>query len=79
MVTFVDVPEEEAAGGASAVAIEDEPASLVQRAKSLARVGNVLAVAHTVAYYSWIPFILYVGITNTEPRPTLAKVLLPIV
>ncbi|ODQ78975.1 hypothetical protein BABINDRAFT_38298 [Babjeviella inositovora NRRL Y-12698] len=43
--------------------------------ESKERVVKVLDAARTVAHYGWIPFVLYLGWTSTNPtqRPSLIK------
>jgi hypothetical protein len=40
---------------------------------------NILTAVHTVAYYGWIPLVIYFGMKNTEPRPSIIQVLVPII
>ncbi|ODQ64536.1 Tom7-domain-containing protein [Nadsonia fulvescens var. elongata DSM 6958] len=41
------------------------------------RVSKLLDVSRVAVHYGWIPFILYLGWTQSLPRPNLIKLLSP--
>ncbi|KAF9006622.1 TOM7 family-domain-containing protein [Cyathus striatus] len=41
------------------------------------RIAKVIEIGRTVLHYGWIPFIIYVGYTRSNPQPSLIKYLLP--
>lgn len=42
------------------------------------RTTKLLNLTHTVAHYGWLPFILYLGWSQTENRPNLLNLLSPL-
>ncbi|KAI3610380.1 tom complex component, partial [Moniliophthora roreri] len=42
------------------------------------RIAKVVDVARTVMHYGWIPFIIYVGFTRSNPQPSLIKLISPL-
>ncbi|KAL5527750.1 hypothetical protein ACEPAG_6551 [Sanghuangporus baumii] len=42
------------------------------------RIAKVIDVGHTAMQYGWIPFIIYVGYTRSNPQPSLIKLLSPL-
>ncbi|KAJ7202494.1 TOM7 family-domain-containing protein [Mycena rebaudengoi] len=37
------------------------------------RIVKVVEIGHTVLHYGWIPLIIYVGFTRSNPQPSLIK------
>ncbi|KAE9409952.1 hypothetical protein BT96DRAFT_805988 [Gymnopus androsaceus JB14] len=37
------------------------------------RIAKVIDVGRTVLHYAWIPMIIYVGFTRSNPQPSLIK------
>ncbi|KAF9057907.1 TOM7 family-domain-containing protein [Panaeolus papilionaceus] len=42
------------------------------------RINKVVEVGRTVLHYGWIPLIIYVGFTQSNPQPSLIKSVLNI-
>ncbi|PWN93509.1 putative mitochondrial import receptor subunit tom7, partial [Acaromyces ingoldii] len=42
------------------------------------RLVRTIDVAKTVLHYGWVPFVLYVGYTQSTPRPSLIKLISPL-
>ncbi|KAF4619452.1 hypothetical protein D9613_005296 [Agrocybe pediades] len=42
------------------------------------RISKVIEVGRTVLHYGWIPFIIYVGFTRSNPQPSLIKLISPL-
>ncbi|KAJ6515542.1 TOM7 family-domain-containing protein [Mycena sanguinolenta] len=42
------------------------------------RIVKVIEVGRTVLHYGWIPLIIYVGFTRSNPQPSLIKSALPL-
>ncbi|KAF8914229.1 TOM7 family-domain-containing protein [Gymnopilus junonius] len=42
------------------------------------RISKVIEVGRTVLHYGWIPLIIYVGFTRSNPQPSLIKYVFPI-
>ncbi|KAF9448224.1 Tom7-domain-containing protein [Macrolepiota fuliginosa MF-IS2] len=40
------------------------------------RITKVVEIGRTVLHYGWIPFIIYVGFTRSNPQPSLIKYVL---
>ncbi|CCK73047.1 Tom7p KNAG_0M01940 [Huiozyma naganishii CBS 8797] len=52
--------------------------SFILSDESKERVSKILSLSHTVAHYGWIPFILYLGWTQTSNKPNLLNLLSPL-
>ncbi|KAL6944419.1 translocase of the outer mitochondrial membrane [Hanseniaspora osmophila] len=46
--------------------------------ESKERLSKVLNMGQSIAHYGWIPFILYLGWSNTSSRPNLFNLLSPL-
>ncbi|KZP20182.1 Tom7-domain-containing protein [Athelia psychrophila] len=42
------------------------------------RITKVVEVSRTVLHYAWIPLIIYVGYTRSNPQPSLIKLISPL-
>ncbi|TFK20362.1 Tom7-domain-containing protein [Coprinopsis marcescibilis] len=42
------------------------------------RITKVIELSRTVIHYGWIPFIIYVGFTRSNPQPSLIKLISPL-
>ncbi|RPD66932.1 Tom7-domain-containing protein [Lentinus tigrinus ALCF2SS1-7] len=42
------------------------------------RIIKAVDLARTVVHYGWIPFIIYVGYTRSNPQPSLIKLISPL-
>ncbi|KAJ6466669.1 mitochondrial import receptor subunit TOM7 [Mycena vitilis] len=42
------------------------------------RIVKVIEVGRSVLHYGWIPFIIYVGFTRSNPQPSLIKLISPL-
>ncbi|KAF5322375.1 hypothetical protein D9619_000596 [Psilocybe cf. subviscida] len=42
------------------------------------RINKIVEVGRTVMHYGWIPFIIYVGYTRSNPQPELFKLISPL-
>ncbi|KAH8118703.1 Tom7-domain-containing protein [Phellopilus nigrolimitatus] len=42
------------------------------------RLAKTIDIGHTILQYGWIPFIIYVGYTRSNPQPSLIKLLSPL-
>ncbi|KIM46432.1 hypothetical protein M413DRAFT_24159 [Hebeloma cylindrosporum] len=42
------------------------------------RIGKVVEVGRTILHYGWIPLIIYVGFTRSNPQPSLIKLISPL-
>ncbi|EAU84328.1 hypothetical protein CC1G_01324 [Coprinopsis cinerea okayama7 len=42
------------------------------------RINKVVELSRTVIHYGWIPFIIYVGFTRSNPQPSLIKLISPL-
>ncbi|KAG8959644.1 hypothetical protein FRC03_007674 [Tulasnella sp. 419] len=42
------------------------------------RINKAVDVAKTVVHYGWIPLIIYIGYTRSNPQPSLIKLISPL-
>lgn len=42
------------------------------------RISNLIDVSRVALQYGWIPFIIYVGWSQSIPRPSIVKLLMPL-
>ncbi|KAF9077010.1 mitochondrial import receptor subunit TOM7 [Rhodocollybia butyracea] len=42
------------------------------------RIAKVVDVGKTILHYAWIPMIIYVGFTRSNPQPSLIKLISPL-
>ncbi|PHH53801.1 Mitochondrial import receptor subunit TOM7 [Ceratocystis fimbriata CBS 114723] len=42
------------------------------------RIGRLIDVSQVVVHYGYIPFILYLGLTRSYPRPSIIRLLSPL-
>ncbi|EIM22488.1 Tom7-domain-containing protein [Wallemia mellicola CBS 633.66] len=42
------------------------------------RVTKAVEVAKVAAHWGWVPFVIYVGFVNANPKPSLIKLLSPL-
>lgn len=42
------------------------------------RIFKLVELGRTVMHYGWIPFIIYVGYTRSNPQPSLIKLISPL-
>ncbi|KAG8630859.1 hypothetical protein KVT40_002478 [Elsinoe batatas] len=42
------------------------------------RIGRIIDISCNVIHYGYLPFILYLGYTRSNPRPTLIKLFSPL-
>ncbi|KZT60706.1 hypothetical protein CALCODRAFT_480380 [Calocera cornea HHB12733] len=42
------------------------------------RIQTVVEVSKTVLYYAWIPVIIYIGYTRSNPHPSLIQLVSPL-
>ncbi|KAI0353070.1 Tom7-domain-containing protein [Trametes cingulata] len=42
------------------------------------RIIKAVDLARVVVHYAWIPFIIYVGYTRSNPQPSLIKLISPL-
>ncbi|BGP13364.1 hypothetical protein JCM10213v2_001283 [Rhodosporidiobolus nylandii] len=42
------------------------------------RIAKAIEAAKTVVHYGWIPLILYVGWSSSNPRPPIARLISPL-
>ncbi|KAF9266341.1 Tom7-domain-containing protein [Marasmius fiardii PR-910] len=42
------------------------------------RIAKVVDVSRTILHYGWIPLIIYVGFTRSNPQPSLIKLISPL-
>ncbi|KAI9000786.1 Tom7-domain-containing protein [Trametes punicea] len=42
------------------------------------RIIKAVDLVRVVAHYAWIPFIIYVGYTRSNPQPSLIKLISPL-
>ncbi|KAF5358929.1 hypothetical protein D9758_004840 [Tetrapyrgos nigripes] len=42
------------------------------------RIAKVIEVGRTVFHYAWVPMIIYVGFTRSNPQPSLIKLISPL-
>ncbi|KAG9011811.1 hypothetical protein FRB94_007537 [Tulasnella sp. JGI-2019a] len=42
------------------------------------RITKAIDVGRTVVHYGWIPFIIYLGYTRSNPQPSLIKLISPL-
>lgn len=46
--------------------------------ESKERIGKLIEVARVAIHYGYLPMILYLGYTRSEPRPSLHRLLSPL-
>ncbi|OCH94304.1 Tom7-domain-containing protein [Obba rivulosa] len=42
------------------------------------RIIKTIDLGRTLLHYGWIPFIIYVGYTHSNPQPSLVKLITPL-
>ncbi|KAM0749848.1 putative mitochondrial import receptor subunit tom7 [Meredithblackwellia eburnea MCA 4105] len=42
------------------------------------RIVKGIETAKTIIHWTWIPLILFVGLSNTNPRPSIIKLISPL-
>ncbi|KAL9934112.1 hypothetical protein V8E36_007194 [Tilletia maclaganii] len=42
------------------------------------RIGRLLDISKNVIHYGWVPFVLYVGWTRSNPQPSLIRLISPL-
>ncbi|KAF5388346.1 hypothetical protein D9615_000632 [Tricholomella constricta] len=42
------------------------------------RIAKVVEIGRNVLHYGWIPLIIYVGFTRSNPQPSLIKLISPL-
>ncbi|KAI0157553.1 TOM7 family-domain-containing protein [Xylariaceae sp. FL1272] len=46
--------------------------------ESKERIGKIIDVSRVALHYGYLPLILYLGYTRSEPRPSIIKLLSPL-
>lgn len=52
--------------------------SFILSDESKERISKIFNLTHTVAHYGWIPFVLYLGWSQSSNRPNLLNLLSPL-
>ncbi|KJA29793.1 hypothetical protein HYPSUDRAFT_174666 [Hypholoma sublateritium FD-334 SS-4] len=42
------------------------------------RINKAVEIGRTILHYGWIPLIIYVGFTRSNPKPELFKLISPL-
>ncbi|KAL2106995.1 hypothetical protein VUR80DRAFT_5840 [Thermomyces stellatus] len=46
--------------------------------ESKERIGRIMDISRVAIHYGYIPLILYLGYTRSEPRPSLIRLISPL-
>ncbi|KAK3944144.1 TOM7 family-domain-containing protein [Diplogelasinospora grovesii] len=46
--------------------------------ESKERIGKIIEVSRIAIHYGWLPLIVYLGYTRSDPRPSIIRLLSPL-
>ncbi|CAP73728.1 uncharacterized protein PODANS_2_10880 [Podospora anserina S mat+] len=46
--------------------------------ESKERIGKLIEISRVALHYGYLPFILYLGYTRSDPRPSMVRLLSPL-